>query len=165
MARLAAQAARHGSQFISHAARGIRVIRVRIGMFRVCSPKSYMSRVLFATPATLLAALPCLSWARVEAPVKVQYDTANGRSNWLSVNGIFVTGTELNSATRTMSYDAFSSYVVIFWGSGQAAVIRSKTFTLCGAQFTASCFPLVGRIEGADQDGRTWHVCTSGMCF
>lgn len=78
------------------------------------------------------------------------------QGNWRPylVSASLYTGSELNKATRTFDYTAFSRYVVIFWSQEQATVIELSKPSLSA----------IGT-SGTDQQGREWHVSTSSNCF
>lgn len=103
--------------------------------------------------------------AEVRVPAQVRYETRDGASDWHKMQVTFVKGSELNTATRTFNYNAFSAYVVIFFAQDQAAVIEldSPVFG-CGNEFTANCIPRFGNPKGKDQSGRTWEICTGSVC-
>lgn len=64
------------------------------------------------------------------------------------------TGSELNKATRSFDYTAFSRYVVIFWSQEQATIIELSMPSLSA----------IGT-PGTDKQGREWIVSTSSNCF
>jgi hypothetical protein len=118
--------------------------------------------------AAFLAAalLPQAAQAKFSRDAKVRYDTSDGRSDWYSVNVIFITGSELNLATTSVKYSSFKSYAVVFWSKEEASVIRLDEPTLfgCGTEFKESCLPIFGNMKGPDQQGRVWEVCTAMFC-
>lgn len=95
---------------------------------------------------------------------KVRYAVEYGKSKWYDVDVTFMTGQELNDVTSSFRYQAFGAYAVIFWGKGQAAVIKLSGFYPCGAEFEKTCLPGFGNAKGEDQDGRDWEICTSDFC-
>ncbi len=122
-----------------------------------------MKRLQFALLVWLLMAAP--STAEHVQTSKVRYAAGYGMSQWYTVDVTFLTGTELNRATRTFDYDGFGKYAVVFWGEGQAAVIKVENFLVCGTTFSQSCLPSLGNLRGEDQDGRRWEVCTQRLCL
>lgn len=103
--------------------------------------------------------------ARVTTTAKVRYETSAGRSKWYSVDVHLFTGSELGQATRQWTrFSSFKKYAVIFWGDNQATVIEISTLLFCGTEFSQSCMPMLGKIEGKDQDGDKWEVCTAMFC-
>jgi hypothetical protein len=70
------------------------------------------------------------------------------------VEATFATGTELNAATHSSNYVDFRKYIVIFWKQNQVSIIEMD-------------FPYVSVLgtSGIDQQGRSWEVSTSSVCF
>ena len=123
------------------------------------------AQFLALATAAVVSAAPLRAEAAVTAPAKVRYETQDGRSRWYEMEFRFLTGQELNEATSSFRYAGFSNYAVIFFGQGQAAVIKLKTMLFgCSLKFTASCFPSIGNMKGEDQDGTAWEICTSSIC-
>lgn len=96
---------------------------------------------------------------------KVRYEKQFGKSDWYEVDVHFYTGQELNKATKSLDYQTFEKYAVVFWGEGQATIIEIDTFSVCGSKFTSSCLNPAGKMEGADQEGRAWEICTAHYCL
>jgi len=103
-------------------------------------------RILAA--ATMVASFAACAAERVDVCAR----ESGGRPYKVSASK--VTGSELNTATKTYDYDALSTYVVIFWQQNQASVIKLD-------------FPMLNPIgvEGVDQQGRHWNVSTNLYCF
>jgi hypothetical protein len=86
-----------------------------------------------------------------------KYQTQDGWSHGYQVEAHVGYGSDLNQATGTLSYQPFSTYVVIFWAQNQASVIK----LLMG--FGTLTFM---ESEGIGQDGRHWRVSqSSGFCL
>ena len=102
--------------------------------------------------------------AKVTTTAKVRYETQAGTSNWYEMEVHFLSGPELNSATKSYRYSYTDKYAVIFFGQGEAAVIELESLFGCYGDFSVSCFPSFGNIEGEDQDGTEWEICTSTFC-
>lgn len=119
-----------------------------------------------ATLAVALAALLCatVASARVVTTTKARYETQEGKSRWHETEVTFMTGSELNEATRSYRYSPYAPYAVIFFGPGQAAVIKLSGYYGCGDKFTTSCLPSIGNAKGEDQDGTAWEICTGSLC-
>lgn len=120
--------------------------------------------------ALILAAMTLIMGAQpVEAKYsqtsKVRYNVDYGHSKWYEVDVIFLTGSELDSATNSYKYGSFSEYAVIFWDEDRASVIKLQGIFGCGTEFKKSCFPAIGNIKGEDQGGRVWEICTSNYCL
>ena len=101
-----------------------------------------------------LCAQPSLAADR--ATVCAKYQTQNGWSDPYQVQATIEDGSELNAATSSLNYQAFSKYVVIFWAQNQASVIKlDNAFGLYAAYQ-----------EGIDQEGRHWQVAQGyGICY
>jgi len=96
----------------------------------------------------------------------VKYETQQGWSKSYTVNVIFITGSELNTATKTYNYSDYSVYGVIFWGEGQATVIKISTYLGCGDIVDEQCINgSILNLTGTDQDGDEWEICTSDYCY
>lgn len=124
----------------------------------------YVQRFIAAFLATALIVSTPAAASHVQ-PVKVRYETEDGRSQWYNVDVTFVTGAELNEATRSFRYGGFDKYGVIFWGERQATVIKLRGFFACGMEFEASCLPSIGTMRGLDQQERAWEICAQSICF
>src|SRR3972149_7314860 len=87
----------------------------------------------------------------------VRYMTQDGWSKKYTVDVIFISGSELNEATKSFKYSSFSVYVVIFWSKEQVSVIKLSTFLSCGATVDKDCITnTFGDLKGKDQDGDEW---------
>lgn len=80
-----------------------------------------------------------------------------GYSKGYEVQATYTDGQELNNATSTFGYTVYAKYVVIFWESGQASIIKLDV-------------PYLGVVPttGKDQEGRTWQVARMGpgsICY
>jgi hypothetical protein len=80
-------------------------------------------------------------------------------SKWYNVDGRIVLGYELNRAVGGSDYDDLSYYTVVFWAPNQASVIKMSGGAVCTSGPSASCVVL--QKDGADQEGRSWQVCSS----
>lgn len=104
--------------------------------------------------------------AKYTKTCKVKYKTEHNWSEYYTVDVNFLSGSELNSATSSFDYEIYSTYAVVFWGSGKAAVIQISGFTGCGLEVKESCIiNKLSNLEGEDQNGRDWEICTSTYCF
>ena len=86
-------------------------------------------------------------------------------SDWFDVRVTFVTGAELNTATRTTTHSEGDRYAIVYWAADQASVVKLVSAVPCGANFERSCLPLSGQMRGNDGQGRSWEVCTARFCF
>lgn len=96
----------------------------------------------------------------------VQYMTEIGWSTKYTVDVTFMTGFELNEATSTYNYSAYSVYAIIFWDQAQATVIKLTTMLVCGTETERSCIQnSLGTLKGEDQDDDEWKICTTDFCY
>lgn len=96
---------------------------------------------------------------------QVKYKKEIGWSKYYNVDVIFLTGTELNKATKTYDYSSFDSYAVIFWGKDQASVIEiDSPYMVCGSNVTNYCIPRYTNMEGYDQRRHKWEICCQYYC-
>lgn len=122
-------------------------------------------RVLIALLAIALGLTSASVGARYSEEARVRYVTSDGPSKWYTVEVNFLTGSELNKATRTQDYDFLEDYAIIFWGEDQASVILiEEPFMMCSVEFRKTCLPLLGKMKGSDQEGRVWEICTATFC-
>ncbi len=104
--------------------------------------------------------------AKYSQTCTVKYKTQKGWSKNYTVTVTFLTGSELNEATGTYNYTGFSVYGVIFWSKGQATVIKISSFLSCGSEVSQSCITNnILNLNGNDQDGDKWEICTSNYCY
>ncbi len=99
--------------------------------------------------------------AKESITVCAKEQTSSGSwSQSYKVSATYLSGSELNTATKSFNYSPISKYVVIFWDAGQASVIELdmpwlNTFS-------------VGK-SGKDQNKRPWDVykllSPSSICF
>ncbi|WP_202623158.1 hypothetical protein [Burkholderia glumae] len=111
--------------------------------------------ILTAITLSLIAAIdPTLACATERQQVCAKYQTSDGWSGSYKVNAVLASGSELNSATRSINYDPIEKYAVIFWGEHQASVIKLD-------------YPWLSiDTEGTDQGGRMWNISPAyGLCF
>ena len=94
--------------------------------------------------------IPIVAFSEEEMTVCVK----QGNGQAYKVEATFTTGGELNAATHSSNYVSFRKYIVIFWKQNQASIIEMD-------------FPYVSVLgtSGTDQQGRSWEVSTSSVCF
>jgi hypothetical protein len=80
--------------------------------------------VLFV--ATLLSA-PAM--ARVERFVQIAYWTQTGWSDYYTREVEFVTGKELNASTKTLDFDIFAAYALVWFANDEVAIIKLSPLT------------------------------------
>ena len=120
---------------------------------------------------SLLIIVLCFSFtgivnAKYVQTCKVKYQKKYGWSDYYTVQVTFMSGNELNKATKTFNYDAFSTYGIIFWDNDEASVIKISSFTGCGMEVSQRCIEnVVLNLEGKDQEKRNWEICTKRYCY
>lgn len=119
-------------------------------------------------PIILLAIFSLLlidASAKCTRVATVKYEQKYGWSKKYTVDVTFMTGYELNQATGTFKYNMYSVYASIFWGDGQASVIKLRTTLLCGNEVSCDCIDnSMFDLKGSDQDGDNWNICLSDFC-
>lgn len=95
-----------------------------------------------------------------------RYMTKDGWSKKYTVDVTFMSGYELNEATSSYKYSTYSVYALIFWGKGQATIIKTSNYFSCGNEVDKNCITnTYGDIKGKDQDEDEWKICVSDYCF
>ena len=115
---------------------------------------------------SVLFSLSIETEAKCRKDAKVKYQAEYGWSKLYTVEVTFMTGYELNTATNTFNYSAYSVYAIIFWAQNEATVIKLNTFLLCGSEVTCDCIEnMLLDMQGYDQKGDKWNICISDFCF
>jgi hypothetical protein len=106
------------------------------------------------------------SYAKYVQTCDVKYKRDYGWSDYYTVDVTFMSGSELNSATNSYNYRRYKTYAIIFWGDDQASVIQLSSYTGCGSEVSQSCITnKVSNLEGEDQKGVGWEICTRSYCY
>ena len=114
---------------------------------------------------TLLLFIPIL-FAKHTQTCKVKYRNNYSWSKYYTVDVTFLSGHELNKATKSFDYDTYNTYAVIFWDDDEASVIKVDSYTGCGTEVKQSCITnKVMNLEGEDQQGVKWELCTKSYCY
>ena len=123
-----------------------------------------MIRILFTILLITLFVIP--TQGKYVQTCVVKYQTQDGWSKKYTVDVTFISGSELNTATNSFKYNAFSVYAVIFWSKDEATVIKVKTFLTCGTEVEKSCITnTFGDLKGIDQEDREWNICKDDICL
>lgn len=123
-----------------------------------------MIRIIFTILLITLFVIP--SQGKYVQTCEVKYQTQNGWSKKYTVDVTFMTGSELNTATKSFKYSSFSVYAIIFWSKDEATIIKLKTYLACGTEVDKSCITnTIGNFEGVDQDEDEWSICKDDICF
>lgn len=90
--------------------------------------------------------------------VCVKYEMEHGWSKGYAVEGVVISGVDLNAKVGSISrFKSYSTYVVIFWDQGQATILELSAFSMGVPIFES---------QVRDQDGRLWKVKQGhGFCF
>lgn len=112
----------------------------------------------------------CLSITHADAKYvqtcSVKYMTKDGWSKKYDIEVTFISGTELNEATNTYDYNMYAVYAVIFWGKGQASVIKLSGYLLCGTEVDKTCITNTYQdLKGKDQNEEEWKICVGDYCY
>jgi hypothetical protein len=114
----------------------------------------------------LLLFFTSIADAKCRIPAKVKYEKEYGWSKTYNVEVTFMTGYELNTATSSYKYSSSSTYAIIFWGEGQATVIKLTSILYCGREVDCRCVQgRVSDMQGHDQDGDKWNICLGSFCY
>jgi len=102
--------------------------------------------------------------AKCKRRCEVSYSTNNGWSKKYNVEVTFLTGWELNTATKNYKYSMTDVYAIIFWGDDKATIIKLSSILVCGNEVNCSCISnSTTDLKGRDQDGDEWKICTSDI--
>lgn len=113
----------------------------------------------------ILLTLPLNLFAAWQATCGVSYETQSGYSSDYSMAVTFLTGRELNKATKTFDYDYFAVYAAIWFREGEVALVRlDHVFFGVGEIFDEEdfirSFRIITSVEGKDQQGKHWRIKT-----
>jgi len=113
----------------------------------------------------LFLLLGTYSEARYLQTSKVKYMTNNNLwSDIYTVDVTFMSGLELNTATKSYKYSFYDVYAIIFWGDGQATVIKTETMYYYKKEVDISIIKKAsyyGEIVGKDQYSTKWKICVT----
>jgi hypothetical protein len=120
-------------------------------------------RTIIAFLFTLIT--PVCLFAKCEKEVYAKCATQSGWSDCYMTQATFETGDELNIILGTTKYDKDAAYAVIIRGEGTATIIKLSNNIICGPQIDCSCLTSVyGDLQGIDQHGTNWKMCTGSCC-
>lgn len=80
------------------------------------------------------------SFATVRRVCYVQYAIGYGWSQVYTMQVEFMTGMELNNATRSYSYDGYKRYCLLWFSNGGVAINEISDGFLCGYEFDDDAF-------------------------
>jgi len=111
----------------------------------------------------------CVSpiWAEYTQTCKVKYKKQYDEwSDYYRVDVHFLTGSELNTKTKSFNYSSYDVYAVVFWSKDQATVMKLSGYMGCGSEVDENCINnKYSNLEGTDQEGRSWEICTKSNCY
>jgi hypothetical protein len=110
--------------------------------------------------------LTASSYAETRRLCKVYYETENGWSQGYTMEVSFLTGYELNNATRSYSYSMFSNYCLIWFGKGEVAILKiNATLFRSGNEFERDDFlnlfllqSEIRCVQVNSEDERNWKI-------
>jgi hypothetical protein len=114
----------------------------------------------------LVALLPVDAVARVSRLCKVSYETRLGWSQEVNTEVTFMTGRELNRATKSWNFENYANYALIWFANDQVAIMKiDKLFFGIGPEFDnedfRGLFQFVSDVEAdqvnGDRDTR-WRI-------
>ena len=96
----------------------------------------------------------------------VQYKTGYSWSTEYTMELDFMTGSELNRAANTYSFDSFELYALIWFGEGEVAILEHDGMAIIGGtSFDTAAFKRVFQVFGSqeftqvnDDYARNWKV-------
>lgn len=99
-----------------------------------------------------MAIFPVNASARVTRFCEVAYETRLGWSDDVKTEVTFMTGRELNRATRTYDFEFYSNYALIWFAQGQVAIMRLDNITFgVGSEFDNEDFQRMFRLFGSSE--------------
>lgn len=107
------------------------------------------------------------TYAAIRRLCNVQYATAYGWSQTYTMQVEFITGSELNNATHSYSYDSFKKYCLLWFSNGGVAINEIKDFFMCGFTFDDDAFRNLfyinfsikcPQINSENEDGQFWKI-------
>lgn len=102
---------------------------------------------------------------RKQGTIKYKQDDYNWSKKY-TVDITFMTGTEMNQATGSLTYESYYNYAVIFWDNDQTTIIKINFLTCAYTNFDCSCLNYVSTdLRGNDKRGIEWNICLSGNCY
>ncbi len=123
-----------------------------------------MKKILLSLFFIIAAIMP--SQALYVQTCSVRYYSSFGWSTtYYDVTVFFLTGGEMNEVTDTYEFDIYKVYAVFEW-MGMTIIVKISDNLYCGSETDQQC--IIARfssiLEGHDQIGRKWKICTRGYC-
>lgn len=95
----------------------------------------------------------------------VSFEDEGEWSHFELVEVTFVTGNELNEMQGTYDYQQYELFAFIEFKNDDYLLIKISSYTGCGLIVDWNCINNKSyNLEGADQFGRDWEICTREIC-
>ena len=108
------------------------------------------------------------TFAVVKRICKAKYESNNGESNEYTMEVTFITGYELNKATKTYDYDSYDKYCLLWFSNGGVAILKITEFIyVSNYEFTDNDFRNVfsyrssiecEQINGSGNENIKWTI-------
>lgn len=117
------------------------------------------SRVAILLVFLLAGGISTIATAAEREEVCVKYEESFGWSKGYTVEGIVISGADLNAKVGSIArFKPFNTYVVIFWQENQATILELPGFSMGYVPILES--------QVQDQEGRQWKIKKGhGFCF
>lgn len=115
----------------------------------------------------LLMSILCsiASYAEYVQTCKIKYRKNYSWSDYYSVTVRFYAGAELNRIIGTYDFEPYKVYAIVWWNHDECSIIKIESYMACGTNVTQTCINgHWGNLEGEDEEGRKWEICTSNWC-
>ena len=125
--------------------------------------KSFIRLSIALLGAALLAGTTTPAYAVHKQSVKVRYYSGFEKTRWETVTVTFATADEMSRARADVRY-GFFSYAIVPYANGTSEVVKIETSLFCHSEFSQSCMPVLGKMQGVDRLGRGWEICSGVVC-
>lgn len=120
-----------------------------------------LSIVLLGTAFSVGTATPAHAVHRQS--VQVRYYNGFEKTRWETVTVTFATADEMSRAGSNVPY-GFFSYAIVPYANGNSEIVKIETRLFCSSEFSQSCMPTLGMMQGVDRMGRGWEICSGVVC-
>lgn len=121
-----------------------------------------LSAVLLGAALSVGTATP--AHAVHKQSVKVRYYDGFEKTRWQTVVVTFATADEMSRAGSNVPY-GFFSYAIVPYANGNSEIVKIETTLYCSSEFSQSCMPALGKMQGVDRLGRGWEICSGVVCL
>ena len=112
-----------------------------------------------------LALLVCSVDGRVSRTCKVSYETRDGWSEEYKREVEFLTGEELNKATRSFKYDMLSHYALVWFAKDEVAILKLEELLYVRGEFKNEDFKKLFALQDStkcsqvnSEEKRVWRI-------